>query len=74
MVFAIGLGLTSGGLVLLHAVAPAASQRAELVVLIAANGLATLVRFLLLRGFVFHPRRNGNPSTDPVPTVPGDAR
>jgi putative flippase GtrA len=74
MVFAIGLGLTSGGLVLLHAVAPAASQHAELVVLIAANGLATLVRFLLLRGFVFHPRRNGNPSTDPVPTVPGDAR
>ena len=29
----------------------------ELVVLVAANLLATVVRFVLLRGWVFHPRR-----------------
>ncbi|PRC56315.1 hypothetical protein C6A85_39240, partial [Mycobacterium sp. ITM-2017-0098] len=30
---------------------------AELAVLVAANLLATAVRFVLLRGWVFHPRR-----------------
>jgi putative flippase GtrA len=57
--FVIGLALSSGGLALLHVLAPGASQAVELVTLVAANGLATLVRFLLLRSWVFHPRRAG---------------
>jgi putative flippase GtrA len=74
VVFLIGLALTSGGLALLAAVAPDASQRTELAVLIAANATATLGRFLLLRGFVFHPRRNRAHPTDPAPASTGDPR
>jgi putative flippase GtrA len=73
VVFAIGLGLTSGGLALLAALAPDASRRTELVVLVLANAAATLVRFLLLRGWVFHPRRN-RLATDPSTTSAGDPR
>ncbi|MCG5432931.1 bifunctional glycosyltransferase family 2/GtrA family protein [Mycobacterium sp. MYCO198283] len=59
VVFAIGLALTSGALAALHALAE--PQRwLELVVLVAANLLATAVRFVLLRGWVFHPRRRHN--------------
>ncbi len=53
VVFAVGLALTSGSLVMLHAVAPAASRPAELVVLIAATAAATVVRFALFRGWLF---------------------
>ncbi len=56
LVFGIGLALTSGSLALLTAVAEP-SRVVELVVLVAANLLATVVRFVLLRGWVFHPRR-----------------
>ena len=56
LVFSIGLALTSGSLALLTAVADP-SRVVELVVLVAANLLATVVRFVLLRGWVFHPRR-----------------
>jgi putative flippase GtrA len=55
--FAVGLALSSGGLALLDALAPDASHTVELMTLVAANGFATLVRFLLLRSWVFHPRR-----------------
>ncbi len=59
VVFGIGLGLTSGALALLNTVAGplGPSQPVELVVLVAANLLATVVRFVLLRGWVFHPHR-----------------
>jgi putative flippase GtrA len=56
-IFVLGLGLTSGALALLAAAAPSASRRSELLVLILANALATLARFLLFRAWVFHPRR-----------------
>lgn len=56
-VFAIGLGLTSGSLALLHTLSPGAGRTPELAVLLAANAAATLLRFLLLRGWVFHPSR-----------------
>jgi len=56
LVFGVGLALTSGSLALLTAVAEP-SRLVELVVLVAANLLATVVRFVLLRGWVFHPRR-----------------
>ncbi|MGA6164892.1 glycosyltransferase [Amycolatopsis magusensis] len=57
LVFLLGLGLTSGSLALLHS-ATSPSQPIELVVLVLANLTATVLRFLLLRGWVFHPRRN----------------
>ncbi|MGW7382744.1 glycosyltransferase [Streptomyces sp. NPDC054794] len=56
--FLVGLALTGGSLALLHHVAPDASHRAELAVLIAANLTATLLRFVLLRAWVFRPRRD----------------
>ncbi len=52
-VFAVCLTLTSGSLALLHAIEPVPPRAAELTVLIGANAIATLVRFLLLRGWVF---------------------
>ena len=51
-VFALGLLLTSGSLVLLHAVADPL-EAFEVTVLVLANLAATLLRFLLLRGWVF---------------------
>ncbi|MFL6126751.1 glycosyltransferase [Actinophytocola sp.] len=56
IVFALGLALTSGSLALLHALA-SPGRALELAVLVLANLAATVLRFLLLRGWVFHPRR-----------------
>ena len=55
--FGIALAITSGALAGLHAFAPHAHHLLELSVLVAANLVATAVRFVLLRGWVFHPRR-----------------
>ncbi|WP_345712311.1 GtrA family protein, partial [Kineococcus glutinatus] len=52
VVFALGWALTSGGLAALHA-GDAGGRGAELVVLTVANLLATVLRFLLLRTWVF---------------------
>ncbi|MFI7112378.1 glycosyltransferase [Nonomuraea sp. NPDC050227] len=52
--FLVGLALTSGSLALLPG---GVSHGVELVAVIAANAAATLVRFLLLRVWVFNPRR-----------------
>jgi putative flippase GtrA len=52
-VFALGLALTSGSLAVLDGVAPAAGRAVELAVLLLANLAATVLRFLLLRGWVF---------------------
>ncbi|MGZ8801104.1 MAG: glycosyltransferase [Mycobacterium sp.] len=57
IVFGIALSITSGALGLLHATTQAPHHLVELAVLVAANLLATTVRFVLLRGWVFHPRR-----------------
>ncbi|MEW2483826.1 bifunctional glycosyltransferase family 2/GtrA family protein [Mycobacterium sp. NPDC049093] len=56
-VFGVALAITSGSLGLLHVVAPVPHRGVELAVLVAANLLATVVRFVLLRGWVFHPAR-----------------
>ncbi|MCV7226002.1 bifunctional glycosyltransferase family 2/GtrA family protein [Mycolicibacterium komossense] len=61
VVFGIGLGLTSGALALLHTVADP-HRAVEVIVLVGANLLATVVRFVLLRGWVFHPRRTAQHS------------
>jgi putative flippase GtrA len=52
VVFALGLGLTSGSLALLHA-SGVTARTTEAFVLVAANLLATLLRFLLMRTWVF---------------------
>ncbi len=57
VVFGIGLALTSSALAIVHALAAHPRRAVEVSVLVAANLLATLVRFVLLRSWVFHPRR-----------------
>jgi len=49
----IGLGLSSGALALLHLAAPHSSRTVEVAALVVANVLATVVRFLLLKVWVF---------------------
>ena len=57
IVFGIALAITSGALAGLHAFVEQPHRLLEISVLVAANLLATAVRFVLLRGWVFHPRR-----------------
>ncbi|WP_189272365.1 glycosyltransferase [Kitasatospora griseola] len=57
LAFLVGLALTSGAVAVLHAAAPRAGRGVELGVLAAANAAATLVRFVLLRAWVFNPGR-----------------
>jgi putative flippase GtrA len=57
VVFALGLLLTSGALTLLHHVDPHPARTAEIGFLVVANALATLLRFVLFRAWVF---RSGN--------------
>ena len=49
LVFAFGLAITSGSLFALHRFDPTVSKEFELSVLVAANLVATLVRFIALR-------------------------
>ncbi|MFG2926905.1 glycosyltransferase [Streptomyces sp. NPDC048305] len=60
VVFAIGLALTSGSLAALGTASGSASHTTEVAVLIAANLAATVLRFLLLRAWVFPDRRTGH--------------
>jgi putative flippase GtrA len=70
--FGIGLAVTSGALVALHAVSARPSRAAEVTVLVAANLVATVVRFTLYRGWVFrgHGGRAGPPARQPSPPAP----
>jgi hypothetical protein len=54
LIFALGLALTSGALGLLSAVSSHPARLTEAAVLILANLLATALRFVLLREWVFH--------------------
>ena len=61
IVFGVGLALTSGALAILDALHSTPAKPVELAVLVTANLLATAVRFLLLRIWVFrsrHPAKN----------------
>lgn len=58
--FAVALVITSSAIAVLSAVAPDAERTVELGVLIGANAVATLVRFLLLRTWVHR---------DPLPAL-----
>ncbi|WP_322748241.1 MULTISPECIES: glycosyltransferase [unclassified Frankia] len=57
VVFGLGLGLTSGSLAVLSALASHPGRPLELGILIGANLAATVLRFVLLRAWVFHPHR-----------------
>jgi len=57
VVFALGLAVTSGSLFLLRRYDPAASHAVELAALIAASVIATLLRFVLFRAWIFPQRR-----------------
>jgi putative flippase GtrA len=58
-VYLFTLGLTSGALLALHGVAPAASRGVELAVLVAANVCATATRYVALRSWIFARRARG---------------
>jgi putative flippase GtrA len=70
--FAAGLVLTSGALAMLHAASPSPGRGTEVVVLVAANLAATLVRFALYRNWVFGAPRGGGtpPETSMAETAP----
>jgi putative flippase GtrA len=57
LVFGLGLVITSGSLALLDALVAQPERWLELGVLLAANLVAGLLRFVLLRVWVFAPRR-----------------
>ncbi len=57
VVFGLALGLTSGSLALLHTLDARPGRVLELGVLVAANLAATVLRFVLLRAWVFRARR-----------------
>jgi putative flippase GtrA len=57
IVFGLALGLTASSLALLHVLVPDPSRAVELAALVAANLLATILRFALLRSWVFRERR-----------------
>ena len=66
VVFSLGLALTSGALWGLHAVTTP-SRTTEVALLLTANAAATLLRFLLFRGWVFRPRTSSTtPDGDPA--------
>jgi putative flippase GtrA len=68
--FGAGLALTSGALIALHAASARPSRAAEVAVLVVANLVATVLRFVLYRSWVFRGRRAaGPPAADGKPTV-----
>jgi putative flippase GtrA len=75
LVFGLGLAITSGSLRALDALVAQPERRLELGVLLAANLVAGLLRFLLLRTWVFAPRRMRHTSGTPFPgqASPGPA-
>ena len=67
VVFALGWALTSSALGVLHAAAPGAPRGTELAVLVVANLAATLLRFVLLRRWVF--RQHRTPADVSIPAL-----
>ncbi len=56
-VLGLGLAVSGGALALLHARVPFPPTAVELSALVVANAVATVLRFVLLRSWVFHPGR-----------------
>jgi len=76
--FGVCLVLTSGALMSLHAVSASPGRGAEIAVLVAANLVATALRFVLYRGWVFAPPAATPAAASTAPTASrqslGDAR
>ncbi|MGQ0577127.1 MAG: GtrA family protein [Pseudonocardia sp.] len=68
LVLGVGLALTSAALAGLGAWAPGSGPAAEVAVLVVANALATVLRFVTFRSWVFRPT-----PAPPVPRVPACA-
>jgi putative flippase GtrA len=66
VVFGLGLALTSGTLAVLHAVTATPARSTEVALLVVANALATLLRFVLFRAWVFRTPRTTTPAPDPA--------
>jgi putative flippase GtrA len=66
LAFGAGLLLTSGALAALHHVSARPSRGAELAMLVAANVLATVLRYTLYRSWVFRGRSAPPPTASPV--------
>lgn len=64
--FVVGLVVSTGGLAIYDTVAPGSSRLAEVAALFALNLFAAVLRFVLLRAWVFHPRRI---TTEPEPVL-----
>lgn len=62
LAFGIALVLTNLSILLLHALAPAASPAIEIIVLTAVNAITTAARFVILRTLLFHLRRRPEPA------------
>jgi len=69
-VFVLGLAVSSGSLVLLHALVDRPATAVEVTVLAGANLTATVLRFVLLKSWVFHPGRRAR-AAEPVPAEAG---
>ena len=67
VVFGIAWSITSGSLLLLHALHPTATAQTQLLVLTLGNLFATLVRFVLLRLWIFRRQRR------PAASVPSSS-
>jgi len=68
--FAAGLAATSASLLALHTIDAHASRATEAAVLVAANLLATAVRFVLYRGWVFRTSLPRHPRHQPDGVIP----
>ncbi|MCQ9163243.1 GtrA family protein [Arthrobacter sp. STN4] len=55
----LALGITSGSLLVLHAVSPKASLATELAVIVLGNVASAVTRFVLLRYWIFRRLRHG---------------
>jgi glycosyltransferase involved in cell wall biosynthesis len=66
VVFGLGLALTSAALAGLAAWAPQAGQLTEMAVLVAANALATVLRFVAFRSWIFRPA-TATPTRQEIP-------
>ena len=55
--FTAGLAFTSAALAVLHAILPQPARATEITVLLTASLLATLVKYVLFRSWVFRPRQ-----------------
>jgi putative flippase GtrA len=64
LAFGAALVITSASLVILSAIAPGHGRTAEIAVLVFANALATLVRFVLLRLAIGRDRNSSSPAEE----------